>query len=126
MSRPHSAVVLACGLALVLAASASGRERVRIPARVQVSASEFQLTLSRRTIKAGPAIIELVNFGEDPHDLYLRRRARGARTLKIAETLPAKIRQLRATLSPGRFDLWCSIADHRKRGMEARLTVVKR
>lgn len=129
MNRRPAAALAACALAAMpalLASAAHGRGDIRIPARVQVVASEFQLTLSRRTIKAGPAIVELVNFGEDPHDLYLRRQARRTKTLKIAETLPSKVRQLKATLAPGRFVLWCSIADHRRRGMEARLTVAKR
>ena len=43
------------------------------PARVQVSAQEFSFTLSRASIEAGPAIVELANFGEDPHDLRMRR-----------------------------------------------------
>jgi hypothetical protein len=93
------------------------------PARVQVVADEFTLALSRRTLEAGPAIVELANFGEDPHDLKLRRRARGAPTLRIPEVEPGHQAQLRARLAPGRFVLWCSVADHRQRGMRARLTV---
>ena len=43
------------------------------PARLQVGAEEFRYSLSRQSIKAGPAIVELANFGEDEHDLRLRR-----------------------------------------------------
>ena len=43
------------------------------PARVQVVAQEFRFALSRRTIEAGHAIIELRNAGEDAHDLLLQR-----------------------------------------------------
>src|SRR5712691_1434715 len=43
------------------------------PARVQVVAREFSLAMSRPSIKAGNAIIELANFGEDAHDLRLQR-----------------------------------------------------
>jgi hypothetical protein len=96
------------------------------PARVQAVAEEFSLTLSRRTIEAGPAIVELANFGEDLHDLKLRRRAPGAPTLTIAEVGPSRQAQLRARLAAGRFVLWCSIADHRQRGMQAHLTVKRR
>jgi hypothetical protein len=93
------------------------------PARVQIVAKEFSLALSRRTIVTGPAILELANFGEDPHDLKLKRQAAGAPTLTIPEVGPARQKQLRARLAPGRFVLWCSIADHRELGMEAHLTV---
>jgi uncharacterized cupredoxin-like copper-binding protein len=46
--------------------------------------------------------------------------------LTIADVGPSRQAQLRARLAPGRFVLWCSIGDHRERGMEARLTVNKR
>jgi nitrite reductase (NO-forming) len=95
------------------------------PARVQVAADEFRFTLSRLKITAGPAIIELANFGEDPHDLRFRR-AGGTRTYAIAETAPGADRDLEVRLLPGKFTLWCSIADHRQRGMQITLLVVKR
>jgi hypothetical protein len=95
------------------------------PARVQVAAEEFRLTLSRLKLKAGPVIVQLANFGEDPHDLKFRR-AGGTRTYVIRETAPGEDRDLEVELLPGRFTLWCSIADHRKRGMQATLLVLKR
>jgi hypothetical protein len=92
------------------------------PARLQVSADEFRYALSRQTIEAGPAILELVNFGEDVHDLRLRR-AGGTRTYRIGRVRPGELGELEARFRPGRFTLWCSVADHRKRGMAARLVV---
>jgi len=109
--------MIALLLAIVAAASPA-------PARVQVSATEFAFALSRTKIKAGPAIVQLANFGEDEHDLRMRR-AGGTRTYAIRGVLPGEATNLRATLRPGRFTLWCSIADHRKRGMEATLRVTK-
>jgi hypothetical protein len=94
------------------------------PARLQVGADEFSYALSRQSIKAGPAIVQLVNYGEDEHDLRLRR-AGGTRTYVIGKIRPGGLGELDARLLPGRFTLWCSLADHRKRGMTARL-VVKR
>src|SRR6185312_3416928 len=93
------------------------------PARVQVSAKEFFFALSRRTVVAGPAIVELVNFGEDPHDLRLERLG-GGRVWKTPLVYPGAYYDLNATLVPGRYRLWCSIANHRKLGMTAVLTVV--
>lgn len=92
------------------------------PARVQVSAQEFSFGLSRPAIKAGPALVELANFGEDTHDLRLRRIG-GTRTYAIPEVQAGGSRVLSARLLPGRFVLWCSIADHRARGMRATLVV---
>jgi hypothetical protein len=92
------------------------------PARVQVSADEFRYALSRPAIRSGPAIVELVNYGEDEHDLRLRRVG-GTRTYRIGTVRPSAVGTLEARLRPGRFVLWCSLADHRSRGMTARLDV---
>ena len=43
------------------------------PSRLLVEAREFNLVLSRPSVKAGDAIVQLANRGEDPHDLRLRR-----------------------------------------------------
>lgn len=118
----HRFVLVAAG-ALALAVPTAAAPVY--PARVQVAADEFRLTLSRLKIKAGPAIVQLANFGEDPHDLKFRR-AGGTRTYAIAETAPGEDRDLEVRLLAGRFTLWCSIGDHRKRGMKATLLVVKR
>jgi plastocyanin len=95
------------------------------PARVQVSAKEFFFALSRHTVVAGPAIVELVNFGEDPHDLRMQRIG-GGRLWKTKLIYPGAYYDLEATLVPGRYRLWCSVANHRQLGMQAVLTVVPR
>jgi hypothetical protein len=105
--------VIATALALLTLAA---------PARVQVGAEEFRYALSRQSIKAGPAIVQLVNYGEDEHDLRLRR-AGGTRVYRIGKVLPGAVAELEARFVPGRFTLWCSLGDHRKRGMTATLTV---
>ncbi|MFN2469088.1 MAG: hypothetical protein ABR521_13280 [Gaiellaceae bacterium] len=111
--------VAALGAALVLPSAGA-----RPPARLQVVADEFNLRLSRLSIVAGPAIVQLANFGEDAHDLRFRRRG-GTRTYAIAAIEPGETRDLSARLRAGRFTLWCSLGDHRERGMLASL-VVKR
>ncbi len=92
------------------------------PARLQVGADEFRFTLSRSTITAGPAVIELVNYGEDAHDLRLRRIG-GTRTYAVAEVEPGEVADLETRLAPGRFRLWCALPGHRARGMNASLLV---
>ena len=92
--------------------------------RVQVTAKEFYFSLSRQTVKAGPAIIELVNFGEDPHDLRLQRVG-GAHIAGTPQVQPGAYYDLKVTLLPGKYNLWCSIANHRALGMQATLIVRK-
>jgi hypothetical protein len=96
----------------------------RPPARVQVVAQEFRYSLSRTEVKAGPVIVELVNRGQDTHDLDLRRIG-GTRIIRFPSVQPGQFvdRELRLVL--GRYLLWCAIADHRERGMHAVLRVVK-
>ena len=94
------------------------------PARVQVAADEFGYALSRPSIKTGPAIVQLANFGEDEHDLRLQRIG-GTRVYRIATVPPGGVGELEARFLPGRFRLWCSLADHRVRGMRATLLVKK-
>jgi plastocyanin len=94
------------------------------PARVQVVSLEFRFALSRQTIKAGDAIIELRNQGEDAHDLRLRRIG-GTRTYLLPLTQSGQTVDRELELRPGTYRLYCSVANHRALGMQATL-VVKR
>lgn len=95
------------------------------PARVQVQAQEFSFTLSRLTLKAGPAIVELVNRGEDAHDLRMQRVG-GTRVYTWPIVQPGAHADREYRLLPGTYVLWCSVADHRQRGMTAKLVVRRR
>ena len=121
--RPAAVAIAALALAgvTVLRAADSGTA-APYPTRLQAVADEFTLTLSRTAIPNRRVRIELVNFGEDPHDLKLRRIG-GTHTFMIGETLPGARRAKTFRLPVGRYRVWCSIADHRARGMRATLRV---
>jgi hypothetical protein len=93
--------------------------------RVQVVAVEFNYRLSRVSIPAGPARIELANFGQDEHDLRLRRIG-GTKVYKLPSALPGERQTLSARLRPGLYRLKCTLADHASRGMRAELRVRRR
>ena len=95
------------------------------PTRLQVSAVEFRLTLSRVRVPRGRVRVELVNFGEDPHDLKIRRVG-STRVRTIPETAPGERTARTFRLGRGRYRVWCAIADHREAGMRATLRVVRR
>jgi hypothetical protein len=114
-------LVAAIGL-MVWTSSAGG---ARGPARVQVTALEFEYRLSRQRVPEGRVLIELANFGQDEHDLALRRVG-GTRTYALTKTLPGTRRTASLRLLPGRYRLWCRIGDHRLRGMYAYLRVTRR
>jgi hypothetical protein len=92
------------------------------PARVQVVAQEFSFALSRQTIKAGWAIVELRNAGEDAHDLRMRRVG-GKRVYSWPVTEAGGVVDETYKLLPGRYILYCGVANHRARGMQAVLLV---
>ena len=94
------------------------------PARVQVVAREFGYSLSRQTIKAGWAIIELRNSGQDAHDLRLRRVG-GTRVYAFPVTQSGQTVDREFKLLPGTYRLYCGVANHRALGMQAALVVRK-
>jgi len=94
------------------------------PARVQVVAKEYSFSLSRLKVKSGPAVVQLANFGQDPHDLRLQLRG-SPHVAGIGDVAPGERADLSLRLPPGRYSLWCSVGDHRKRGMTATLGVTR-
>jgi hypothetical protein len=116
--NPRLLVAAILAVVVVPVATASAPQ----PARVQISADEFSLALSRSSIRKGPAIIELVNYGEDDHDLALRRIG-GKRVYRIGLVHPGTAGVLEKRLPAGRYRLWCTLADHRSLGMRATLRV---
>jgi hypothetical protein len=93
--------------------------------RVQVVALEFHYRLSRVRVPAGPVRIELANFGQDEHDLRLRRIG-GMRVYHLPSALPGQRRTLNARLVPGLYRLKCTLADRAARGVRAELRVKPR
>jgi plastocyanin len=92
------------------------------PARVQVVAQEFRYALSRQVIKAGWAIIELRNIGQDAHDLRMQRVG-GKRVYLWPVAQSGQTVDEQFKLLPGTYKLTCAIANHAALGMEATLRV---
>ena len=110
---------------LVLAAVALGlcaAPAEAAPSRLLVESREFNFVLSRQSVKAGDAIVQLVNQGEDPHDLRLRRVG-GRGSGSVGETLPGEVGEWSGRLRRGRYRLWCTLEGHRALGMRAVLHV---
>jgi hypothetical protein len=118
--RAFAVAGAALGVILVSCAGASA-----YPSRLQVVAKEFYYVLSRRSLEAGPAVIQLVDFGQDPHDLRVERVG-GTHVYGTPIIQPGSIYNLDVTLTPGKYELWCSVANHRALGMEAMLVVTPR
>jgi hypothetical protein len=124
MRAPLALGLALAGLIAAGVASAEGRSPSSNPSRLLVSGEEYRIRLSRGAVKPGPALIQFVNRGEDPHDLRLKRiGASATRAFGLPELRPGGLVQLETRLRTGRYRLWCSLPGHEQRGMRAVLSV---
>jgi hypothetical protein len=107
-------------LLVALLASLAAPAQAKAPARMLVEAREYHFVLSRTVLHAGPAIIQLADRGEDPHDLRL---AKAGSRHSIPQVLPGGLGEWRGTLTRGRWTLYCTLPGHAKLGMRAVITV---
>jgi hypothetical protein len=112
--------VAAAAMALALLGAVPGEARA--PGRLMVLADEHSLVLSRQSILRGPALIQLRNRGEDPHDLKLRRIGRPG-VVSLRATRAGELTEAGVQLQTGTYRLWCSLPGHRALGMRAKLRV---
>jgi hypothetical protein len=94
-------------------------------ARVQVVAREFSLTLSRQSLPAGRAAVELVNQGQDPHDLRVERADAPATGFSFDSARPRTVASRKLDLTAGDWKLYCTLPGHEALGMSARITVTR-
>lgn len=113
------AAFVAFGMAFALSAD-SGDAATRN--YIQVSAREYYYGLSKTRVKPGTTTFEMINYGEDDHDLAVRRK--GSSTVrKMEDVRPGERGRMTTKLRRGTYVLWCTITDHRARGMSATLKV---
>jgi hypothetical protein len=109
--------IAACLGAFALPASAPADPMPDQPSRLLVTAREYSLTLSRPKLPAGRSIVQLHNFGEDPHDLHLQRKGAN-RVYEVGEVAPGETAALDLKLRRrSTYRLWCSIEPHASLGM---------
>ena len=95
------------------------------PRYIGVTTREFAVELSRPKVAPGNTIVELVNRGEDPHDLHVAPEASDETVLSFPETGPGQVVSAQVRLSEGTWRLWCSLPGHEAAGMVARLQVTR-
>ncbi len=106
-----------------LASGPEGSPAPASPARAQVTAREFSLTLSRPEVAAGRVTIEFVDGGQDEHNLHIRPAAGGADVGAFPNAQPNQHLDVTFNLAPGTYTLYCSIPAHEGLGMKASFTV---
>jgi len=124
--RLRPAVVCALAAAAAAAPAAVAKPAPEPPSRLLVTAREFSLTLSRPKVEAGDAIVQLYDFGEDPHDLAIQRVG-GPTVFTIPETLPGETGTIELRLrKASRYRLWCTIPGHVDKGMFTSLRTTRK
>jgi uncharacterized cupredoxin-like copper-binding protein len=87
------------------------------PQTVQVTETEFKITLSPATLHAGPVTFQIKNTGKIAHDLAI---VGGAKSKLIA---PGGTATFQTTLKSGKVELYCSVPGHKQAGMDVKQTV---
>ena len=87
----------------------------------EISATQFQLQLSRATVPAGSTIVEQYNAGADPHNLVVDRQ--GTVAFSFPTLAPGGDQRQTLTLKRGTYTLYCNLLNHKDLGMQATLTV---
>ena len=94
-----------------------------LPTFVSVAAKEFALTLSRPLVGAGDVRVELRNVGEDPHNLVVSPEGTHTPLASFTTLDPGLYERRTVSLTPGRYQLWCSLESHEGLGMSVTLRV---
>jgi uncharacterized cupredoxin-like copper-binding protein len=90
---------------------------VPAPEIVQVTETEFKITLSPKTLQARTVTFAIKNVGKLPHDLAI---VGGPKSPLIA---PGKSTTLTTKLKKGKIELYCSVPGHKQAGMDVKTTV---
>jgi uncharacterized cupredoxin-like copper-binding protein len=91
---------------------------VKVSARpIAVTETEFKIA-APTALTAGPFTFQVKNAGKIPHDLAIKET--GDKTKEIPAGGTA---ELKVTLKPGKYELYCSIPGHEAAGMKLVVTV---
>jgi len=103
------------GVSLLAAATAVAAPRVHrltlpppppLPTSLAVDEDEWTVIPSKRVVAAGPVTLRVYNRGMDDHDVSL---VDATGTLHRVYLAPGATTEIRATLTPGAWKVWCSL-----------------
>lgn len=111
--------------AVAQAAARVASTRGAQPTYMLLYAREYHLNPSRRVVPVGRVVIQVVNIGEDPHDVALRdpqgREISATPIIRSRKRFEWKMRLSRV----GRYTLWCRVPGHLDHGMSTTFVVKK-
>jgi uncharacterized cupredoxin-like copper-binding protein len=85
---------------------------------VAVDETEFKITTSTTTFKAGTLTFEAKNVGKIPHDLAIKGTSEKTNLIQ-----PGGNAKLTVDLKPGKYLLYCTVPGHEEAGMKLNITV---
>jgi hypothetical protein len=103
-------------------AAARRRRRRRKKARARCAPPRARKRSPTRR-GAGDVRIELRNSGEDPHNLVVSPDGSHAPLASFSTLDPGLYERRTVSLTPGRYQLWCSLESHEALGMSVTLRV---
>jgi plastocyanin len=88
---------------------------------VEVKETEFKLDPAKITLnKPGTYVFKAVNSGTTTHALEIEGKGVEKETGNLN---PGQSAELKVTLKPGKYEIYCPIDSHRQQGMEGTVTV---
>lgn len=88
---------------------------------VTVVEKDFSIELSETSFMSGTHTFRVQNQGRSPHDL--RIEGPGVANAGSPVINRGGTAELTVTLQPGTYQVWCSVGNHRARGMDTTITV---
>jgi plastocyanin len=85
---------------------------------------------SRKTVKSGDLTVQLINVGEDEHNMDMQKVGTGnspESPIIVAVSAASKGASTPTTVDvePGTYRMWCTLPDHAAMGMETTITVTE-
>lgn len=115
--------MLVSGLLLLISlAGLPVPRRAAAAATIRLTAREFSFEPAAAKATAGEITFVVTNEGVIEHTFVLEDRERRS-IAEISVVAPGGTEQVRATLRPGAYTIFCRIPGHREAGMTAALTI---
>jgi plastocyanin len=87
---------------------------------ISVTETEFSIALPSTTLAPGDYRFVVRNDGQAPHDFAIRGPGVDAKSAQLGGGQQADVT---VTLQPGSYEVWCTVGNHRQRGMLTTITV---
>ena len=127
MTRAKRSATFAVSALLLTACADSTSDTPAAPAtsttarEIVVVEDDYSIALPEQELAPGSYTFTSRNHGEAKHDLVIKGPGAGSARTDVIR--PGREGSVPVTLKRGEYVLWCSVRDHRDRGMEKTITV---